>query len=146
MNQIRMISELTAKSVADSWAEAANQIEMSSRNKLIFLRILGIDLRKWDVSDDPIVEGAHGGFFDSPTHALIGEAGPETLIPESRPGRARDLLASMFARNPDLAPNQDVGGGSGSVSITVNNMMGDGNEIANTLANRMDEILGRRAN
>lgn len=37
-------------------------------------------------------EFAEGGLVSSPTHALIGEAGPEVVIPLTRPARAAELM------------------------------------------------------
>lgn len=49
-----------------------------------------------NLPDDPIPPiprlMAEGGIINSPTFAMIGEAGPEMVLPLSRPARARDLL------------------------------------------------------
>lgn len=42
----------------------------------------------------PIPRLANGAIVDSPTFAMIGEAGPEMVLPLSRPSRARSLLAT----------------------------------------------------
>jgi len=49
--------------------------------------------------------GANGGMFTSPTSMIIGEAGPEVLIPLSRPNRARELIAQsgLYSKFPPLA-------------------------------------------
>lgn len=52
---------------------------------------------------------AHGGVVSSPTLAMVGEAGPEVVIPLSRPERARQLMAA-------------TGLGGGGSGVTVQNM------------------------
>ena len=88
---------------------------------------------------------ADGGQVTSPTVALIGEAGPETIIPESRPARARQLLADLFARNPGLMG----GGGQAAVfqnQISVNVVAGtaDPRGLAEELADHLNDILGQQ--
>jgi hypothetical protein len=88
---------------------------------------------------------ADGGTVNSPTVALIGEAGPETIIPESRPARARQLLADLFARNPGLMG----GGGQAAVfqnQISVNVVAGtaDPRGLAEELADHLNDILGQQ--
>ena len=40
----------------------------------------------------PFSEYAEGGIVNQPTQALIGEAGPEVVIPLTRPSRAAQLM------------------------------------------------------
>lgn len=85
---------------------------------------------------------AEGGRVTSRTFAEIGEAGPETIIPETRPSRARALLADLFARQPGLA-----GGGVSTINNWSISVTGAGNarELADTLVSEIDRRLGRRA-
>ena len=62
-------------------------------NRLIDLanHIPGVDIHK--LGDVHLPRLAQGGIFNRPTVALIGEAGPEAVVPLSRPGRARAVMA-----------------------------------------------------
>lgn len=51
---------------------------------------------------------ANGGIFSSPTFGVFGEAGPEAIIPISRPGRALELMAQSGLLG--LAQNAGAGG------------------------------------
>jgi hypothetical protein len=51
---------------------------------------------------------AYGGFFNRATNVIVGEAGPEVIIPLSKPQRARQLMESaglmpLGADNPQAA-------------------------------------------
>ena len=93
---------------------------------------------------------AEGGRVTSPTLILAGEAGEETIVPETRPSRARELLADMAARRPELfgvepTSRQAAGNGVGGPSITIN-VSGDdyrGDDLARRIAAEVDEIIGR---
>jgi hypothetical protein len=50
------------------------------------------DFRLPDKGTRPFSELAEGGIVSNPTHALIGEAGPEVVIPLTRPNRAAQLM------------------------------------------------------
>jgi TP901 family phage tail tape measure protein len=84
---------------------------------------------------------ARGGYVDSATLALIGEAGPETVVPESNPSRARELLGSMAERRPELFGS--MGSGGNVVNVTVNGG-DDSQHLAAMIADQVDEILGAR--
>ncbi|MFC8124442.1 hypothetical protein [Streptomyces sp. NPDC057302] len=61
---------------------------------------------------------ARGGIVTGPTRALIGEAGPEVVIPLTRPQRARELLyASGAASFLDQDKGRNKGAGSGNPLI-----------------------------
>jgi len=77
---------------------------------------------------------AAGGVLSSPTLVLAGEAGRETIVPETRPDRARQLLGEMFKRNPALAP----GGGTVAATSVVNTFTGD--IVVNTAATSPEDI------
>jgi len=83
---------------------------------------------------------AEGGRVTRRTFAEIGEAGPEMIIPESRPGRARLLLEDLFRRQPGLFP---AGGGMvNHISISVAGGT-DPRRLADELVLEIDRRLGR---
>jgi phage-related minor tail protein len=53
-----------------------------------------------------IPKAAEGGIFDKPTIALIGEAGPEAVVPLSR---GSDRLQSSRTQNNTLYINVSIG-------------------------------------
>lgn len=67
---------------------------------------------------------AAGGFVTQPTLAVVGEAGPEAVLPLSDPQRARMMLASLTgtsgAAGMPLAVGAAGGPGAGSASQQVN--------------------------
>jgi len=90
---------------------------------------------------------ADGGRVTSPTLALIGEAGDETIIPETRTGRARDVLSDLASRRPELFAGGSRGAGGNVTSNNINISVegGGGDEgIAERIADEVDRILGRR--
>jgi len=89
---------------------------------------------------------AEGGRVTRPTLALIGEAGPETVIPESRPNLASALLASLFDRNPGLAAS--AGGGRGTTVFMSNTLnltasQSDPKSVADAIFEEIDRKIGR---
>lgn len=56
----------------------------------------------------PPTELAVGGVIDSPTLAIVGEAGPEAVVPLNRPERAAQVMAEA-----------GIGGGGGDVYVYV---------------------------
>ena len=56
---------------------------------------------------------ANGGIFSSPTFGVFGEAGPEAIIPISRPGRALELMSQSGL----LGLAQSAGAGGPAVQI-----------------------------
>ena len=90
---------------------------------------------------------ADGGRVTSPTLALISEAGDETIIPETRTGRARDVLSDLASRRPELFAGGSQGSSGNVTSNTINVSVsgGGGDEgIAERIADEVDRILGRR--
>ena len=91
---------------------------------------------------------AEGGRITSPTLALMGEAGHETIIPETRTGRARDVLADLAGRRPELFAGLGGGGGGSVVSSNTFNISvsggGDDETLAEIIADKIDNILGGR--
>ena len=103
------------------------------------------------MSVDPEKQDADGGIFTSPTHALIGEAGAEAVIPFSPGKRNRGLeLLSKIAGN--LMPNISAAnalpmGGAATNNITtdtrvnvgtVNINAADGTDAANQFMNGIE--------
>ena len=93
---------------------------------------------------------AEGGRITSPTLALMGEAGHETIIPETRTGRARDVLADLAGRRPELFAGLGGGGGGGGSVVSSNTFNisvsggGDDETLAEIIADKIDNILGGR--
>lgn len=87
--------------------------------------IAGINKLHWKTPDwVPLIGGkefgfnipkipklARGGIVDSPTYAMIGEAGTEAVVPLERNLGYLDKLASMLA--------EKIGGGSGNINLVV---------------------------
>lgn len=74
---------------------------------------------------------AEGGLVCGPTHALVGEAGPEVIIPLTKPKRARQLAAQsglmeMLGMDGASAP----AGGGGVTIAPVFNLADVGNAEA----------------
>lgn len=82
---------------------------------------------------------AEGGYVTGPTWSIIGEDGAESVIPETKPRRARKLLGEMFERRPELAPG--LGGTTINVSVHVSGDA-DGDQIGYEVARAIDERLG----
>jgi hypothetical protein len=101
---------------------------------------------KWLADANPYSPGATGGLFTSPTRMLIGEAGPEMLVPLARPLNQVDpavRAVSAFARGGD--PSQYGGGNAnpGKVvnisdgAIVVNAPTDDPRQTANAVLDRL---------
>ena len=93
--------------------------------------------------NDLVTPFADGGIVTSPTNALIGEAGPEMVLPLTDPARMAELLAhglggGFSAGGPGPAP--DVGGG-GQGGNTVVQLVVDGDVLAETLLRREDSLI-----
>jgi hypothetical protein len=73
----------TKEQLAGSGREAAELLELLRRIKAFRLPSQGTR---------GFSEFAEGGIVSAPTHALIGEAGPEAVIPLTRPARAAELM------------------------------------------------------
>lgn len=88
---------------------------------------------------------ADGMHITGPTYALLGEAGEETVIPETRPARARELLMDMLERRPQILGSSNSTGGRGPVilNMTINTAPGQSEvDIGYEIARAVDEILG----
>ena len=79
---------------------------------------------------------AAGGLITRPELALIGEAGPELLLPLSRPARTQQLLSRAGLVGSDPAPSVTI---TGPISIYIN---GQGREAGEAAA---DGFLQRLA-
>lgn len=74
-------------STTDELADATNEAAE------LYAQLLRIkSFRLPDKGTRPFSEYAEGGLVTQPTQALIGEAGPEVVIPLTRPARAAELL------------------------------------------------------
>lgn len=89
---------------------------------------------------------ANGGVVYGPTHALIGEAGPEVVIPLTKPKRAQ-ALAARSGLMGILGINQAQGlaaqsssSGSGKSSSTVNSGVADLSKALSGIAKLLDNV------
>ena len=83
-------------------------------DKLHDLTILKVQPFKWLTWRAPVPQLpklARGGVVDSPTHAIIGEAGAEAVMPLERNTGWIDQLADKLA--------DKIGGGGGDIKLTV---------------------------
>ena len=79
---IASIFSTVVGSMVWAWNKLAGLINQGIDSMNIQVEWLGIDWRMKDiVGHMPIVEMAMGGIVDRPTRALVGEAGPEAIIP-----------------------------------------------------------------
>jgi len=88
---------------------------------------LGADLQDVLNSGPPIPKMAAGGVVDAPTLAVIGEAGPEAVIPLDRLGSGAGGRASVQVGEVHI--HVQVGGG------------GEGDDLADRVAAKLREIL-----
>ena len=96
------------------------------------------------------VQRADGGIFTSPTHALIGEAGAEAVIPfsEGKRNRGLELLSKIAGNFIDVSAAQALPmGGASTNNITtdtrvnvgtVNISAADGTDAANQFMNGIE--------
>lgn len=66
-----------------------------------------------------VVALAEGGVMRRATPAIVGEAGPEAVLPLSRPGRMAEILADPSVAGP-IAAAMGGGGAATNVYLTVN--------------------------
>lgn len=88
---------------------------------------------------------ADGGIVLGPTHALIGEAGPEVVIPLTRPRRAKQLVEESGLLGIIGADGKRRGRGEGSVTIAPSFTIyeaGDGETTARRVLHRMAMAYG----
>lgn len=80
----------------------------------------------WDGAHLPeIPPFANGGFVDSATLALIGEAGREVVLPLTNPKRSMELLGQTGLLKTPEARGMGMGGGSGTTvdkSVKIENL------------------------
>jgi hypothetical protein len=80
-----------------------------------------------------------------PTHALIGEAGPEVVIPLTRPCRAKQLVEESGLMGIIGDVQEQGGGGQGGPVMNNHftiNEVGDGNATAHRVVNRLALAAG----
>lgn len=75
---------------------------------------------------------AEGGIVSRPTYALVGESGPEVILPLSDPRRSAQLM-------------QQAGIGTANIAVTVNVASGDPNTIAAAIDAKLRQLV-RNAN
>ena len=85
-----------------------------------------------------------------PTPALVGEAGPEVIIPLTRPQRAVDLvqqsglLGLLAAQGLIGAPPTNAGSGGPSVEMHVHSGIADAEQVARRAVRIMERRMGGR--
>lgn len=93
---------------------------------------------------------ANGGIVYGPTPALVGEAGPEVIIPLTRPQRAVDLvqqsglLGLLASQGLIGAPSTSTGPGGPSVEMHVHSGVADPEQIARRAVRIIERRLGGR--
>jgi len=88
-----------------------------------------------EVPDIPTLALARGGIVDGPLNAIVGEAGPEAVIPLSNPTGRRALADAL----------REASGGAGGgtvINVTVNGAIaGDVRDLAQRLKPELDRVL-----
>jgi hypothetical protein len=79
-----------AKSIANAFITFLN-LEIRGLNRLLEFEVFGVKVNPPDIPQIPKL--AKGGIVTRPTIAMIGEAGPEAVIPLSRAGRPANIGA-----------------------------------------------------
>ena len=79
-----------AKSIANAFITFLN-LEIRGLNRLLEFEVFGVKVDPPDIPEIPKL--AKGGIVTRPTIAMIGEAGPEAVIPLSRAGRPANIGA-----------------------------------------------------
>lgn len=82
--------EADAMGITNTTAELQESVNAAAQLYAQLQRIRSFRLP--DKGTRPFSELAEGGIVTNPTHALIGEAGPEVVIPLTRPSRAAQLM------------------------------------------------------
>lgn len=82
------VASALLNAVKSAWNKFANSINDLIPNSL------GWGPASIDLPDDPIPTFAKGGIVSRATFAMIGEAGPEAIIPMTNPARALSLMAA----------------------------------------------------
>lgn len=88
---------------------------------------------------------AAGGIVAGPTHALIGEAGPEAVVPLNRPLSMIDPSVRGMAallRGQSAAGAQAVPSNVFNTDITVNSPLADPGAVATQVVNRLAVLAG----
>lgn len=88
INQLRL--DAAAMGITNTTDELADGVTEAKRLYDQLKRIK--DFRLPDKGTRPFSEYAEGGIVQQPTQALIGEAGPEVVIPLTKPNRAAQLM------------------------------------------------------
>jgi hypothetical protein len=71
---------------------------------------------------------AEGGIVTGPTNALIGEAGPEAVIPLSKPGRAAEIM-NQAGLTSMVSPNINVYIGNRQIDAYIDARVGESNAV-----------------
>ena len=89
---------------------------------------------------------AEGGLITAPELAVVGEKGPELILPLNDPARTNELLQQTFGDSTPQNISVDNSGGSG-INLTLNanfNVSGDEN-VLRTIQEHMQELADKFA-
>lgn len=141
----RLLGEPSRQSM-DNANAAANNVDMllktMDRNNPAHVAAL---MKAQQAKTAAIPHYAEGGVVTRPTPAIVGEAGPEVIVPVTRRGRAMDLMATA-ADMMGMGSGSGSGGGvqvtyAPSISITGGgDAAGIKREVANALSSNMPEL------
>jgi len=126
-----------ATAAVNAVVRALNKVKNATINKGI--RALNAIIPGGDpiseVPDIPTLKLARGGIVDGPLNAIVGEAGPEAVIPLSNPTGRRALADAL----------REAGGRAGGgtvINVTVNGAVaGDVRDLAQRLKPELDRVL-----
>ncbi|MCD8349569.1 MAG: hypothetical protein LUC93_03055 [Planctomycetaceae bacterium] len=84
-----------------------------------------------------IMPFADGGLVTRPQMALVGEAGPEVIVPVSRPSRAREMMDTAAGM---IGMRQ---GGNGGINLTFNPTITIAGNADHSTANQLERVMRR---
>lgn len=144
---LEQLGDIEAGAKADIQAAIdQGQFDTAERKMNDLARERGVTLRvsvtgggsvsiKQSSSKVDFVAAANGYYADRPTFGLWGEAGPEAIIPLSRPGAAAEVLSNPAVRGP---VTEALGAGGGQQ--IVNHIYGAERQYVLDLMRKMDQL------
>lgn len=114
-------AEIAALIDQRAFAEAEERIRQAARQRNVSLKVTATGGGTVSVGGGsfPIRVMAEGGKLTSPTFMLGGEAGPEVVLPLTRPSRIRELLADPEVARPVAAAMGGAPGSSSTVHASI---------------------------
>lgn len=86
------------------------------------------------------IDRAAGGYVGAPEFGWTGEAGPEAVLPLTRPSRIRELLADPRIADPIADAMGDAGGIGGGLTINGGISVGSASDIP-LVADALEDIM-----